>query len=171
MFNRIFPFHLPFIIVLLLVFSLSVFAYNSNEHLLIYKTIASPPQNIEIQSNERVNLFINNNSNNIVVFALPELNIHEQIPPNSTKIIQLKLYYLNDKTFIYELYENGNKIQSATLLVKTGQMPVVFSSIRNIRIYDQKIVIKPSIEEAIPQLAPPTVETTTQSERYIRGYW
>lgn len=175
---------IPFIIVSILLFSLPVFANDSCELLIINNTTASISPNIEIQSNESVNLFINNKSHNSVVFVIPELNLQEQIEPNSSKLISLKLNYPNDKTLLYGLYENGVKHQYATLLVKTSNQPEVISSTRNITLYDQEITTNSTqgtnytISEADlkrliewKQEQSNKIGLTTQSERYIRAYW
>ena len=181
MFNKIILL-ISILVLLVLLPLLPVFSVESDNP-LDYKTIASTAPNIQIQTNERVNLFINNKSHNIAAFSIPELNIDEQIKPNSSKLIELKFnYYSTDKTYIFWLYENGKKVQYATLSVKADKTPEVKGSTRNINLYDSEIVrlaqlknekqeISKEEQTAKTYQADISEETTTQTERYIRAYW
>ena len=168
--------------ILVLLPSLPVFSVE-NDNPLDHITITSSAPNIQIQTNERVNLFLNNKSHNIAAFSIPELNIDEQIKPNSSKLIELKFnYYSNDKTYIFWLYENGKKVQYATLSVKADKTPEVKGSTRNINLYDSETVrliqlknekqeVSKEEQTAKTYQTETSKETTTQTERYIRAYW
>lgn len=164
-----------------LIVGIQAFAQTNSEAVLnIYSPELFSPLKFNVNTNDTLNLRVNNESNQNVKFQVPMMDISVEIAKNSKAVVPMSFTNPADKNIWFIIKMAGSNNKNGEFIVTDYKVNVPTSDVNGIDISYLKEIInydktftyedKPEPVYSEPQATPEATEKP-QTGGFVRGYW
>lgn len=152
---------------------------DKTQNITVYDPTLASRLNMDVLTNQTVNFEVQNRSFERLIFEIPSKKIAVEIPKNTTQLVKVTFSDPIDKNIYYKFDQRGSNLKPGVIHVTDYESLPTISHVSSYTISDAELNRmaewkSTQVTEEQEQTAKTVVKeekTTTQSERFIRGYW